>query len=302
MAQVIKSADLVTLSAGDLQLDLAPAVGGGIAGFKWRGIDLLRPADPHDLATKNPLGLGSFPMVPFSGRIANGRFEFDGRIVNLLPMLADQDHALHGQGWQRMWTCTARSANKAQLCFDHPLGEWPWAYRAEQSFDLRESRLIQTLSLENHSDTPMPAGLGLHPYFPRTADMQLRAQVDGYFPNDIQMLPGARSPPPKAWDWAHGMTLSPPIDHQFTGWDGRAEIWWPSRGVHVAMTTVPPLDYLVVYAPPGQDYACIEPVSHANNGLNRSANGAQDGMKVLAPRQRMTICVTLEITSLNSGE
>lgn len=76
---------------------------------------------------------------------------------------------------------------------------------------------------------------------------------------------------------------------------------WPSRGVHVAMTTQPPMNYLVVCAPPEQDFVCVEPVSHANNALNRSPNGAQDGIKVLAPGQRMAICVTLAINPLSDG-
>ncbi len=301
MIQGIRPADVVTLCDGDLRLHLAPAAGGRIAAFKWRDIDVIQPADLHGLTTENPLDLGSFPMVPFGGRIAAGRFEFDGRIVSLSPNLADQPHAIHGQGWQRVWQCTAQSVNAAQLSFDHPAGEWPWAYRAEQTYQLRQNRLIQTLSIENRADTPMPAGLGLHPYFPRTADMQLRAQIEGYFPNDAEMLPTSQTAAPKAWDWTKGRTLTPSVDHQFTGWNGGAEIWWPSRGVHVAMTTQPPMDYLVVYAPPGQDYACIEPVSHANNALNRSTNGTRDGIKALAPGQRMTICVTLEINPLSSG-
>ena len=292
--------ELVWLKAEDLEIALAPTLAGGIAALTWRGIDILRPADDQTLRSRNPLGLASFPLVPFSGRIAAGRFEFGGRVVTLSP--TNQGHAIHGQGWQGIWQCNVQSAHAAKLSFDHLAGEWPWAYRAEQSFELRQNRLTQTLRIENLADTPMPAGLGVHPYFPRTADIQLRARIDGYFPNDAAMLPTMRTIKPTVWDWTDGKLVNPPIDHQFTGWNGHAEIWWPSRGVHLAMSTQPPMSYLVVYAPSDHDFVCVEPVSHANNALNRSPDGAQDGIKVLAPGQQMAICVTLEINPLNSGE
>jgi aldose 1-epimerase len=287
--------NIITLNRGDLALNLAPAVGGGIAGFTWRGLDVLRPASADSLRARDPLGLSCYPLTPFCGRIAKGRFEFEGRFVDLPANLPGQSHAIHGQAWQAPWTCEVHSSGHGRMHYEHSAGDWPWAYRVEQVFELQDDRLVQTLSLENHGDSPMPAGMGLHPFFPRTADLKLVAPVTGYFPNDGDMLPGRVSKIPSGWDWTKGQILTPSIDHQFTGWNGTAQLIWPSRGLQVTMTTDPELSYLVVYAPPGKDFVCVEPVSHANNGLNRSPNGTRDGMKVLAPGQRMTICVTLEM-------
>ena len=49
--------------------------------------------------------------------------------------------------------------------FEGGADEWPWRYRAEQQFQLNPSALTVSLSIENLAQSPMPAMLGLHPYF-----------------------------------------------------------------------------------------------------------------------------------------
>ena len=41
---------LDTLEAGELSLGLVPEIGGSIAHFRWRGIDLMRPLSPEAAA------------------------------------------------------------------------------------------------------------------------------------------------------------------------------------------------------------------------------------------------------------
>ena len=65
----------------------------------------------------------------------------------------------------------------ARLEYRHPAGAWPWAYHATQRFTLTPSGLTVELSLSNQSAAPMPAGLGWHPYFPRTPRVTITADV-----------------------------------------------------------------------------------------------------------------------------
>jgi aldose 1-epimerase len=52
----------------------------------------------------------------------------------------------------------------------------------------------------------------------------------------------------------------------------------------VTVTSAPPLDFLVLHAPAGTPYACLEPVSHAADAFNLAANGiAGAGARRLAP-------------------
>ncbi|WP_234717033.1 hypothetical protein [Ensifer adhaerens] len=43
--------------------------------------------------------------------------------------------------------------------------DWPWDFRSEQHFELGDESLRLTLTVENRSERPMPAGMGWHPYF-----------------------------------------------------------------------------------------------------------------------------------------
>jgi aldose 1-epimerase len=76
----------------------------------------------------------------------------------------------------------------------------------------------------------------------------------------------------------------------FAGWSGTAEVVWPERGAHLRIEAGPPLSHLVVYTPPGQDFFCVEPVSHSVDAFNLEARGAapDNGTTVLAPGGTMT--------------
>ncbi|MBM3572866.1 MAG: hypothetical protein FJX52_11010, partial [Alphaproteobacteria bacterium] len=77
--------DLVVLRDGDAVVDIAPAIGGSIAGFAWRRgdrrWDWLRPTPVDMLRQGRAGGLASFPLVPYSNRVRGGRFAFAGRAV-----------------------------------------------------------------------------------------------------------------------------------------------------------------------------------------------------------------------------
>jgi aldose 1-epimerase len=52
----------------------------------------------------------------------------------------------------------------------------------------------------------------------------------------------------------------------------------------------------VIYVPPGQDFFCVEPVAHVNDGFNMLERGVEGtGVRVLAPRQTLAGAVRLRI-------
>ena len=91
---------LLSLRSGRLGLDLAPQAGGVIARFTADGsIDLLRPTAPEAIASGRGNDSSCYPLVPFSGRIANGRFVFDGTEIVLKPNWPGVRQPMHGDGW-----------------------------------------------------------------------------------------------------------------------------------------------------------------------------------------------------------
>jgi aldose 1-epimerase len=293
----------VRLRAGDLALDLVPEVGGGIACFRMGVIDLMRSSSPADLAARNPRQLASFPLFPYSNRVVNGRFIFNSQIYPLALNSAPHPHTLHGNAWQRPWKVEVARPTYAHLVIDHDPARdgaeaWPFAYRAAQVFRMEANLLELTLTLRNQDTRPMPAGFGLHPYFPRTPDVRLTASMNGVWRNTPEMLPTERTSIPPEWDFSKGRLISEvTVDNCFTGWDGKALIEWPARHRGLLIEATPEFRNLVVFVPPGQGFFCVEPVSNVNDGFNKLARGESDtGVAVLQPGETLAGTVRFRVT------
>jgi aldose 1-epimerase len=86
------------------------------------------------------------------------------------------------------------------------------------------------------------------------------------------------------------------FDTCFAGWDGKATITWPRSGVRARVDCTPPLDHLILFAPPGKPFFALESVSNANNGFNLAALGDPDaGMHVLEPGETLRAVFRLTI-------
>ena len=284
--------DLITLRAGDAAVELAPEAGGAVTRY-WleRGAvtwEWLRPTPAGALRTGNPYRAAAFPLVPYSNRIRAGRFSFRGRSVVEPLNRPPERHAIHGHGWQARWQPTDVRAAEARLEYRHPAGAWPWAYQATQHFTLRPSSLTVELSLSNQSAAPMPAGVGWHPYFPRTSRATITADVRAMWLTDEEMLPTELVASPPAAPFKRG------LDNCFVGWSRRAAIDWPELGARLVMRAEPPLDYLVVFTPARRPFFCVEPVSHMTDAFNLAEAGRPDsGILVLEPGETLRTAVVL---------
>jgi aldose 1-epimerase len=286
--------DLLKLQQGDTELLLAPAAGGGIAAFRWQGVDVMRPAGETALANLDPLGLASFPLVPWSNRIAHGRFGFDGLDVRLPLNFGDHPHAIHGHGWQAPWTVEQQDESSARLSFAYDAGDWPWRYRAEQRFALADDGFDVRLSVENRSDRRMPAGLGHHPYYMKTPGMRLLAHLEGWWRTDAFIMPTAYVEEARD-EWSDRLHAPTTTDNVFAGWDGTARIEWPERAIALTMTCSEPARWMVVYSPPDQDIACIEGVTHPTDPFN---DPAHPGLAIVEPGASFALDTRFRVSAL----
>ncbi|HMA13679.1 MAG: aldose 1-epimerase [Bacteroidota bacterium] len=285
------------LADGIAEVEVAPADGGSLAAFRWRAgdrtIDWLRPAPAAGGFAPN--AGACFPLVPYSNRIRDGRFRFDGREHCLRPNFGASPHSIHGHGWQHPWDVTARSETAVTLTFRHDGGDWPQPYRAEQRIALDDGVLSLALSVTNEGRGSMPAGLGLHPYFPRTPDCRLTAPVARMWATDAEVMPTALVTPSPGADPNAGLRpAGAALDNVFTGFGGQAVIDWPERGTALTLEADPAFAFVVVYTPPGADFFCAEPVSHCTDAVNLAAAGQGDtGLRTLAPGE--TFAATLRL-------
>jgi len=276
--------DAVVLEAGKLRLEIWPHTGGAIAGFTHDGFALMRPTAP---GTEQARDLSSYPLVPFSGRVANARFTFDGVTHSLWRNAVGGPHAIHGEGWVHPWRTAEATGTAARIVFDHPgtvPESWPFAFRAEQAFTLSDSALHVTMSVRNTGAKRMPAGMGLHPFFPRHAGVRLGFDAGSVWLNGADHLPDAQVAPPPDWRFdPPRMLAEPKLDNCYAGWTGTTTIDWPDAGLGLAMSADPVFGHAVVYTPPGRDHFAFEPVSHMSDAINRMGTVPDHGLVVLEP-------------------
>ena len=301
--------DSVTLHAGDAVVEVVPRIGGSLASFRWRGVDVLRPAPEDAVASADVRRMASYPLVPYSNRIANATLHLaDGTSYALARNLGDHPHAIHGVGWQRPWALEQASNGHCTISLAHrPDGElaaaWPFAFDAMQSFALvageHDAALTMSLAIVNASPVAFPFGLGFHPFFSRDGATRLGFRAASMWETDATLLPTREQRGQAPFDppCTIGDTT---LDNAFSGWSGDATLEWPG-GARVRIDADRMLDHLVVYIPPDRDFLAVEPVTHMTDAFNRDARGLpHTGTRHLPPGQSRS-CTMRIVATLPSG-
>ena len=278
------------LSNGPLRCDIRPDLGGCLAGLWWGDVPVLRSTAGPALTSARLAG--SYPLVPFSNRLAQAKLVWAGTSHPLVQNNAAEPHAIHGVGWQRPWQVLDESDQFALLSYQHKAdAAWPFAFDTSQAFRLSESGLAITLSMTNQSSTPAPAGLGWHPYFVKRAGSHLHFAASGRWEMGADKLPTQRLP--SAGLDADCATLD--VDHCFEGWQGEALLVDDQLRTRISAN----LKRLVVFTNATRDFVAIEPVSHVNNAANLMASGAWSadelGLRVLQPGESMSAVMSIRV-------
>ena len=71
------------------------------------------------------------------------------------------------------------------------------------------------------------------------------------------------------------------FDDGFTGLTGRV-FYVEARGKRIEVEFGPKYTVAIVYAPPGQDFICFEPMSAITNGINLAHEGKYAGLQTVA--------------------
>lgn len=287
---------IVRLSDGDLHADIWPANGARLAGFfSLRGedrFDWMVPAPAADIDSGRSGSWGSFPLVPFSNRIRDARFEWDGETHRIEATEKGAPNAIHGHGRNLSWTVDRVTPQSIDMSYEYRPGDWPFAYRAEQSIRLADGTLSLEMRLVNLAERPMPAGLGHHPYFPWRGGPVVESCFEHYWPAVDGVLPLGPVPLPPELDFSAGKSLPRGLDNGFSGWGGRLSVTWPKDGATLTMKGGPELGHVILFSPPAQDFFCAEPVSHAIDAVNLAAGGVEKtGVRRLEPGATMAVHV-----------
>ncbi len=280
---------------GDWTLSMRPELGAAIASLTWRDHEILRPAVSD---AQTPLDMGSFPLTPYANRIDRGRFTFADREVALPPTPGFEPHALHGVGWLKSWSVIRTGIDVVDLALAVEASpDWPWAWTASHSLRLDRDGLEMGLAITNQDEAPMPAGLGLHPYFLVEPETILMAPAARVWANRADEIPEQLVPAADIMDWSEGATVTsaPFVDNAYADWSGHARLVHADHEVRV--TASANARWLQIYAPSNAEFACVEPVTHRPNAQNAPAD-EDAGLVTLAPGQALSMSMRIEATSI----
>jgi aldose 1-epimerase len=269
----------VTLAAGDLAATFLPDVGMLGTSLRHRGEELL--ALPGGLAGYREGHVTGLPLLaPWANRLAGRHYRVDGVDVDLegLPLATDPNGLpIHGTMTARSgWQLDQVQADGGRAClrarFDYGarpelLASFPFPHELTVEATVDGRALALGTTLRPTGDRRVPVSFGWHPYLrlpgpPRRA-WRLRLPARRHLLLDQLGLPDGAWTAEPAEDAAIGGRAFD--DLYALDADRRLAVATGGRRLTVELGQGYP--YAQVFAPPGQEFVCLEPMTAPVNAL-----------------------------------
>lgn len=269
--------EIVRITDGEIEVEILPELGARIHRLRAFGIDVLRTPDDPETHVREPILWGGYVMAPWCNRIVAARTAIAGREVHLAANHSDGS-VLHGQVLLAPWSLHGDGRLVARAGGDG----WPWRYETSLRATPAESCLTIDQRLTNLDDGPMPAGLGLHPWFRSPVDVRIDADLVLASNTDpaAELEAVAGDLDLRAW-----RRMPDAID---AAWpdprDPAVELRWRELGLAATLRLQSSAGSAIVAASPiGLGAAAIEPQTHLPQGLRRLGRGEPGALELLAP-------------------
>jgi aldose 1-epimerase len=146
---------------------VAVEVGGGLRTFSVGGRDVLLAYGADDLAR----AARGQVLAPWPNRLADGRYSFGGRELQLPVGEQGTQTAIHGLVRFANWTCVRHERDEVELEHVlHPQPGYPFLLRLRICYRLGVDGLEVETSAENAGTEACPFGLAHHPYLAGDVD------------------------------------------------------------------------------------------------------------------------------------
>jgi aldose 1-epimerase len=290
---------VLRLASDALEVEVLPELGARIHRLRFRGHDILRAAPDPSAHEGDPFFWGSYVMAPWCGRVEAGvTTQVGGRALRL-PTNFPDGTAIHGQVYARPWELVAASGSGE----DGPTGAsatfrvlaggdaWPWPHVVEQRIAAHGATLAIDLALTNRADDPMPAGIGIHPWFMRP--LRLSVDAGAVFASNTEP-----SPEPVRVEGRFDLRALRDVPDDLDGcWTaiGPAQVRfaWPALGARASMHADATTLHVAVASPTTLDAVAVEPQTHVPQGLRRVVNREPGALTMLAPGATLRLSVEL---------
>lgn len=301
-----------TISSGNITIEVYRHAAGSIKSLRYkkdgRDYELFRSSEHENVNTINNFdarNTACYPLIPFSNRIGNAGFDYDGRTYEFAANMPPEPHHIHGWAWQNYATIKERSDNNIVIEHIQNSEDYPYRFNAEQDWTIRSDRTLGTssvtvnLAVQNTGNRQMPFGLGLHPFFTKTPQVEIKASCKKILLAGDDALPNSHSDIPPEMDLStlrkvRDLTL----DHCYTGWDHECTVIWPEYGIEMLIESEQIFSNLVVFVPEGEDFFCAEPVTNITDAHNNPLKIEPTGLTDLAPAQVLSGSIRFQFKTL----
>ena len=299
--------DVVELrdDARALEVYVAPPLGNLAYQIKAGGQDILWCPDGSPARLRESRAFCAIPfLAPWANRIDSEAYWANGRRYLLNPALGNLRRDRIGQpihgllNFSPWWKVVAAEGGERSAFLTSRLEFWshadlmaqfPFAHNIDMTYRLADGALEVETVLENLGADPMPVAIGFHPYFqlhdaPRD-EWRVHLAARQHVVLDERLIPtGARQPAryPDPQSLA-GMQFDDVFTDLVRDADGRARFWFEGRKQRLTVAYGPNYTVAVVYAPPGRDYLCFEPMAAVTNAFNLAHEGAYSQLQSIAP-------------------
>ena len=236
---------------------IAPEKGATVVSLTREGEEYLY-RDEQNLRSSERPRCGIPFLFPIFGRLKEGRFNWKGREY---PM------EIHGFAHTSVWRAEQQCSDKLVLSLEHNAQTWsqyPFAFRMELTFQVREGSLIIHPSLRNQGQEPMPFQYGFHPYFLTPDPESVRVETHANF-----FMDGQSEQPRPFGQGQGGIVLAEGAGEAggaFLGVEGPSVVDLGDRKVTISQNGDYPT--LILWTQAGKPFLCVEPICGTPNGLN----------------------------------
>ncbi len=203
----------VHLSRGGQRATIA-TVGAALREFSVDGSDVIVPFAADEVAP----AFHGMVLAPWPNRLADGRYSFGGRDLQLAITEPARSTALHGLSCWDDWTVAEASSDAATLVLDLPASPgYPFSLRVTVDYALGDDGLTITTTALNTGATALPYGVGYHPWISPGAgspgagsldDCTLQLGADTLVTVDDRLLPTGTTPVADDMDYREARTLA----------------------------------------------------------------------------------------------
>ena len=296
--------DLLILANDGLCAAVSPAAGASLAYFRKKGddeFDIMRPASEKALADSDAAGFSMYPMLPYIGPIHGGDFIYYGIKRSVSPNVPGKKEPFDGDGWRFAWKVKESTPTKVVLSYTgDPKKGFPFPYESDVTYTLDGNKLTVHIMVRNWGILPMPCALGVHPFFTKTKDVTAKFFAKNVWEHNDTPLRDKPYAVTEDWSFKDGKKIyGTGFNTCFGGFDGEAEIVWPSKGVKLNITSREEFNHIILSVPNNKSFFCLEPVTSAIDVFNLASRGIMGaGMKSIGPSEEMEATVEFVVGNI----